>query len=221
MSAILFDMDGTLVDSEPLWLAAEIEVMESVGCVWTAEDQVLCLGGPRERTEAIMQERSKGVKPYGFFGDQLDLLMAQKLREELELIPNALEIISDCRSYGLKVALVTASGAVLMNNVLHRFPKNIFDTTVCADDVIKSKPDPAPYLLAAQKLGVDIKNCVVVEDSITGVTAGLSSGAQVIGIPHLVNLPAHDNLRIVNKLSDLDLKQLLNWYPFLVRDNND
>jgi len=221
MSAILFDMDGTLVDSEPLWLAAEIEVMESVGCVWTAEDQLLCLGGPRERTEEIMQERSKGVKPYGFFGDQLDLLMAQKLREELELIPNALEIISDCRSYGLKVALVTASGAVLMNNVLHRFPKNIFDTTVCADDVIKSKPDPAPYLLAAQKLGVDIKNSVVVEDSITGVTAGLSSGAQVIGIPHLVNLPAHDNLRIVKKLSDLDLKQLLNWYPFLVRDNND
>lgn len=220
MSAILFDMDGTLVDSEPLWLAAEVEVMESVGCVWTQEDQILCLGGPRERTESIMQERSKGVKPFGFFGDQLDLLMAKKLRDELELIPNALEIISDCRGYGLKVALVTASGAVLMNNVLQRFPKDTFDTTVCADDVIKSKPDPAPYLLAAKKLGVDIKSCVVVEDSVTGVTAGLSSGAQVIGIPHLVNLPAHDNLRIVKKLSDLDLTQLLNWYPFLVRDSN-
>jgi beta-phosphoglucomutase-like phosphatase (HAD superfamily) len=107
-----------------------------------------------------------------------------------------------------------------MNNVLQRFPKDTFDTTVCADDVIKSKPDPAPYLLAAKKLGVDIKSCVVVEDSVTGVTAGLSSGAQVIGISHLVNLPAHDNLRIVKKLSDLDLTQLLNWYPFLVRDSN-
>ena len=221
MSAILFDMDGTLVDSEPLWLEAEIEVMESVGCNWTQEDQLLCLGGPRERTESIMQERSKGVKPIGFFGDQLDLIMARKLKEELSLIPNALEIISECRDYGLKVALVTASGGVLMNNVLLRFPEDFFDTTVCADDVVKSKPDPAPYLLAAQKLKVDITKCVVVEDSITGVTSGLASGAQVIGIPHLVNLPVNDNLRIVKALSDLSLSKLLLWYPFLTGVVND
>ena len=221
MSAILFDMDGTLVDSEPLWLEAEIEVMESVGCNWTQEDQLLCLGGPRERTESIMQERSKGVKPIGFFGDQLDLIMARKLKEELSLIPNALEIISECRDYGLKVALVTASGGVLMNNVLLRFPEDFFDTTVCADDVVKSKPDPAPYLLAAQKLEVDITKCVVVEDSITGVTSGLASGAQVIGIPHLVNLPVNDNLRIVKALSDLSLSKLLLWYPFLTGVVND
>ena len=221
MSAILFDMDGTLVDSEPLWLEAEIEVMESVGCNWTQEDQLLCLGGPRERTESIMQERSKGVKPIGFFGDQLDLIMARKLKEELSLIPNALEIISECRDYGLKVALVTASGGVLMNNVLLRFPEDFFDTTVCADDVVKSKPDPAPYLLAAQKLKVDITKCVVVEDSITGVTSGLASGAQVIGIPHLVNLPVNDNLRIVRSLSDLSLSKLLLWYPFLTGVVND
>ena len=221
MSAILFDMDGTLVDSEPLWLEAEIEVMESVGCNWTQEDQLLCLGGPRERTESIMQERSKGVKPIGFFGDQLDLIMARKLKEELSLIPNALEIISECRDYGLKVALVTASGGVLMNNVLQRFPEDFFDTTVCADDVVKSKPDPAPYLLAAQKLKVDITKCVVVEDSITGVTSGLASGAQVIGIPHLVNLPVNDNLRIVKALSDLSLDKLLLWYPFLTGVVND
>ena len=221
MSAILFDMDGTLVDSEPLWLEAEIEVMESVGCNWTQEDQLLCLGGPRERTESIMQERSKGVKPIGFFGDQLDLIMARKLKEELSLIPNALEIISECRDYGLKVALVTASGGVLMNNVLQRFPEDFFNTTVCADDVVKSKPDPAPYLLAAQKLEVDITKCVVVEDSITGVTSGLASGAQVIGIPHLVNLPVNDNLRIVKALSDLSLSKLLLWYPFLTGVVND
>lgn len=221
MSAILFDMDGTLVDSEPLWLAAEIEVMGSVGCSWTEQDQLLCLGGPRERTESIMQERSKGVKPIGFFGDQLDLIMARKLKEELSLIPNALEIISECRDYGLKVALVTASGGVLMNSVLKRFPAGFFDTTVCADDVVKSKPDPAPYLLAAQKLEVDITKCVVVEDSITGVTSGLASGAQVVGIPHLVNLPVNDNLRIVKTLSDLNLTKLLLWYPFLTGVVND
>jgi HAD superfamily hydrolase (TIGR01509 family) len=147
--------------------------------------------------------------------------MARKLKEELSLIPNAMEIISECREYGLKVALVTASGGVLMNNVLQRFPEDFFDTTVCADDVVKSKPDPAPYLLAAQKLEADITKCLVVEDSITGVTSGLASGAQVIGIPHLVNLPVNDNLRIVKSLSDLSLSKLLLWYPFLTGVVND
>ena len=108
-----------------------------------------------------------------------------------------------------------------MNNVLQRFPEDFFDTTVCADDVAKSKPDPAPYLLAAQKLGVDITKCVVVEDSVTGVTSGLASGAQVIGIPHLVTLPVNDNLRIVKALSDLSLDKLLLWYPFLTGVVND
>ncbi len=215
MSAILFDMDGTLVDSEPLWLEAECEVMESVGASWSAQDQLSTLGGPRERTEKIMQEKSKNVKPYGFFGEQLDILMLKKLRNQLQILPNALDLINECRSFGLKIALVTASGGQLMQTVLTHFPINFFDITISADDVERTKPDPAPYLLAANRLDVKIENCVVVEDSITGVTAGLNSGAQVIGIPHLVSLPDHKKLRIVENLSEISLKKLVDWYPFL------
>ena len=215
MSAILFDMDGTLVDSEPLWLEAEREVMESVGCTWSAEDQLACLGGPRERTEKIMQERSNHVKPYGFFGDQLDILMLTKLEKELQIVPNALELINECRVFGLKIALVTASGGTLMKTVLTNFPANFFDITISAADVVKSKPNPEPYLMAADKLNVRIEDCLVIEDSITGVTAGLNSGAQVIGIPHLVSMPEHKNLRIVESLSELSLSKLIDWYPFL------
>ncbi len=215
MSAILFDMDGTLVDSEPLWLEAECEVMESVGASWSAQDQLSTLGGPRERNEKIMQEKSNNVKPYGFFGDQLDILMLKKLQTQLQILPNALDLINECRNFGLKIALVTASGGQLMRTVLTHFPINFFDVTISADDVERSKPDPAPYLLAADRLGVKIEDCVVVEDSITGVTAGLSSGAQVIGIPHLVSLPDHENLRIVNTLAELSVTKLVDWYPFL------
>ena len=67
MSAILFDMDGTLIDSEPLWLAAEIEVMAEVGATWDQADQINCLGGPMERTERYMQERTGNTKPFGDF----------------------------------------------------------------------------------------------------------------------------------------------------------
>ena len=215
MSAILFDMDGTLVDSEPLWLQAEVEIMHEVGCIWTAEDQIACLGGPRAKTEKMMQDKSGNQMPDGYFGEQLDNLMEKKLANDLRIYDGAKELINECKDYGLKVALVTASGSRLMNVVLQSFPKDIFDVVISGDDVENSKPNPEPYLKAAQGLSVDITSCVVIEDSVTGVTAGLSSGAQVIGIPHMVKLPEDNNLRLINKIGDLNLKQLLEWYPFL------
>jgi HAD superfamily hydrolase (TIGR01509 family) len=220
MSAIFFDMDGTLVDSEPLWLAAEIEIMSEVGCIWTAEDQLACLGGPRAKTEKMMQDKCGNIKPYGYFGDELDKLMETKLRDELQLMPNAVELLNECKDYGIKVGLVTASGSQLMNAVLQRFEPNLFDVVVSGDDVINSKPDPEPYLLAAKKLGVDITQSLIIEDSLTGVASGIESGAQVIGIPHLVDIPEHKNLLIVRKLSDLNVVELIKWYPFLGGGND-
>ena len=215
MSAILFDMDGTLIDSEPLWLQAEIEVMAAVGCKWDAQDQINCLGGPLERTEKYMQERSNLIKPYGYFGEQLFSVMEEKLTNNLELIPNALELLEQCKNANIKVALVTASSRRLMQAALKWFPEATFLAAVSRDDVEVTKPDPAPYLLAAKLMGVDIKNCLVFEDSITGAQSGLRSGAQVIGIPHLIVMPDNPNLRVVKSLSDIDLVKLLDWYPFL------
>ena len=215
MSAILFDMDGTLIDSEPLWLEAEIEIMEELGCNWDQQDQINCLGGPIDKTENYMQERSNNIKPFGYFTEKLDEVMEKKLSTKLNLIPNALEIINDCKRSELKIALVTASSGRLMKAVLKRFPVGIFDAVVSYDDVKRSKPDPEPYLLAAKTLGVDITNCVVLEDSLTGVQSGLSAGAQVIGIPHLVKMPSNPNLRVVESLSEINMDRLITWYPFL------
>jgi len=215
MSAILFDMDGTLVDSEPLWLQAEIEIMQELGCIWTAEDQLACLGGPRAKTEKMMQDKSGNQMPDGYFGDQLDNLMEQKLASELKIYDGALDLVYDCKDFGLKVALVTASGSRLMKVVLQNFPKDLFDVVVSGDDVARSKPDPEPYIKAAKALSVEITKSVVIEDSVTGVTAGLASGAQVIGIPHLVELPVNENLRLIETIGDLKLNKLLEWYPFL------
>lgn len=217
MSAILFDMDGTLVDSEPLWLEAEQQVMAEVGSTWEQSDQINCLGGPMDKTERYMQERSGNIKPYGYFSERLNDVMDEKLKHELRLIPGALELLLDCKSAQIPMALVTASTGRQMRAVLERFPSGLFSSTVSQDDVEHSKPDPAPYKLAASQLGVDIKSCLVLEDSITGVQSGLRSGAQVIGIPHLVQMQSHENLRVVHALSDLNLSLLLDWYPHLDR----
>ena len=215
MSAILFDMDGTLIDSEHLWLKAEIEVMAEVGCHWDEQDQINCLGGPAERTERYMQERSQNIKPYGYFINRLHEVMRARITNELDLIPNALSLLKECKDAGIKTALVTASSRDLMTIVLKRFPPGTFDVVVSGDDVEKSKPDPAPYLLAAKQLSVDILKCLVLEDSLTGVQSGLSSGAKVIGIPHLVQMSEHPNLRVISSLDEITLSDILGWYPYL------
>ena len=223
MSAILFDMDGTLIDSEPLWLKAEIEVMAEVGCHWDEQDQINCLGGPAERTERYMQERSQNIKPYGYFINRLHEVMRSRITNELDLIPNALSLLKECKDAGIKTALVTASSRDLMTIVLKRFPPGTFDVVVSGDDVEKSKPDPAPYLLAAKQLSVDILKCLVLEDSLTGVQSGLSSGAKVIGIPHLVQMSEHPNLRVISSLDEITLSDILGWYPYLANkvESND
>jgi HAD superfamily hydrolase (TIGR01509 family) len=215
MSAILFDMDGTLIDSEPLWFAAEVQVMQELGAVWEPSDQINCLGGPMERTERYMQERTGNIKPFGYFSERLDLVMEQKLVNELTFMPNALELTSECISVGIQLALVTASTGRQMRSVLTRFPSNTFEATISRDDVTNSKPFPDPYLLAAKTMGVDITKCLVFEDSLTGVESGLRAGAQVIGIPHLVEMKPHSNLRLIDSLAEISLEQILNWYPFL------
>ena len=223
MSAILFDMDGTLIDSEPLWLKAEIEVMAEVGCHWDEQDQINCLGGPAERTERYMQERSQNIKPYGYFINRLHEVMRARITNELDLIPNALTLLKECKDAGIKTALVTASSRDLMTIVLKRFPPGTFDVVVSGDDVEKSKPDPAPYLLAAKQLSVDILKCLVLEDSLTGVQSGLSSGAKVIGIPHLVQMSEHPNIRVISSLDEITLSDILGWYPYLANkvESND
>jgi len=223
MSAILFDMDGTLIDSEPLWLKAEIEVMAEVGCHWDEQDQINCLGGPAERTERYMQERSQNIKPYGYFINRLHEVMRARITNELDLIPNALSLLKECKDAGIKTALVTASSRDLMTIVLKRFPPGTFDVVVSGDDVEKSKPDPAPYLRAAKQLSVDILKCLVLEDSLTGVQSGLSSGAKVIGIPHLVQMSEHPNLRVISSLDEITLSDILGWYPYLANkvESND
>ena len=219
MSALLFDMDGTVIDSEPLWLESEIEIMTSLGFNWDAQDQLNCLGGPMDRTEKYMQERSGHIKPYGYFRDSLHEIMQEKLVSKLQLIPNALELILESRRFGLKTALVTASGRDLMNIALKKFPEGCFDARVSRDDVTNTKPNPEPYIRAASLLNVDITKCIVFEDSQTGVQSGLEAGAQVIGIPHMIELIPHSNLRVVNSLSDISLEKLLSWYPTLQESN--
>lgn len=219
LCAVLWDLDGTLLDTEHLWLAAEQRVMAVHGYAWTTADQQHCLGGPLERVAAYMVEQSGTTASVDAIGNELLTAMEDMLRaHEPSWRPGVVRLIAQMRRAGLPLALVTASHRRLLDaldDTLERILATdagvtapVFDVTVAGDEVPATKPDPGPYLEAARRLGVDIEQCVVIEDSPTGVTAGVASGAFVVAVPHLAPIEAGPRCRVVATLDDVDLSRI-------------
>ena len=207
-SAVFFDMDGLLVNSEPLWLEAETELMANYGYTWRTEDQNHCLGGPLSRVGAYMFEKSGMQKSPEYFTTSVIELMTDKLKHGAPVMPGALELLANLARNNVPTALVSASPRVLVDAVLSSIPGNTFAFSISADDVENPKPNPEAYVKAAHDLGVNIKDCLILEDSPTGVQAATSIGAFTIAIPHFVEIAPKMKLRVINSLEELDFQNL-------------
>ena len=201
-------MDGLLVNSEPLWLEAETELMANYGYTWRTEDQNHCLGGPLSRVGAYMFEKSGMQKSPEYFTTSVIELMTDKLKHGAPVMPGALELLANLARNNVPTALVSASPRVLVDAVLSSIPGNSFAFSISADDVENPKPNPEAYVKAAHDLGVNIKDCLILEDSPTGVQAATSSGAFTIAVPHFVEIAPKMKLRVINSLEELDFQNL-------------
>ena len=218
-TAALFDMDGTLVDSEPVWLASERAVMQRFGVQWTAQDQANVLGGPVEKALAYMTKRAReagGAATTDQVGDLLINDMVGRLRSAPPLVHDGAEVLlRRIRAAGLPTALVSASPRPLVDAVLDGLRASPaawvadFDVVVAGDEVVPGKPDPAPYLHAAAVLGVSVTDSLIVEDSATGVQAARASGGFVLAVQHMVELDPGPRSLTVTDLADLELQDLL------------
>lgn len=211
-AAVLFDMDGTLIDSEGLWLDAEHAVMDSLGATWTAADQEYCLGGPLERVADYMISRSGADITADAVGRRLLDEMEQRLRSTpLAWQPGARALLLECRQAGVPTALVSASWARLIDAVQEQVEADLgltaFDTVVAGDEVTNSKPHPEPYLTAAATLGHAPELCLALEDSPTGVRAAVAAGCRVIAIPHIADVQI-DGAHVVTTLEGSGLADL-------------
>jgi HAD superfamily hydrolase (TIGR01509 family) len=203
-AAVLFDMDGLLIDSEPLWLAAETAVMRRLdGEPWTAADQQELLGGSLEKTVRYLRAKAAKPQPPAVVADWLMSEMTDLVRREgVPMRPGAAGLIAAVRAAGLPHALVTSSERDFMDTVLASTGL-AFDVTVCAADVTRTKPDPEPYLLAAKLLGAEPESCVVLEDSPNGIAAAEAAGCQVIAVPSLLPIAPAPGRTVVASLADL------------------
>lgn len=205
--AVLFDMDGLLIDSEPLWLEAETAVMARLGdegSGWTTADQMQLLGGSLERTVRYLLAKATRPAPPDVVAEWLMSGIAEQVREHgVPVQPGARELLAEVAAAGLPHALVTSSERRFMDAVLAQTGLR-FDALVCAEDVSVTKPDPEPYLLAAKLLGADPARCFALEDSPNGVASAEAAGCRVIAVPSLVPIEPAPGRTVVRSLTDLE-----------------
>lgn len=206
--AVFFDMDGLLVDSEPEWFQSEIEVTRPFGYTWTEEDQVACLGGPLSRVGKYMHDKCNGAQTPEFFTQALIDTQAQKMRGNTPTMPGALSLVRELQANGVKTGLVSASPRNIVDAVLDNLGHDLFPFSISSDDVENTKPHPDCYLKAATMTDSNIHNCLVFEDSLTGMKAATSSGAYLIAVPHLVTIEESSKVRVIASLEQLNFGKL-------------
>lgn len=205
----MFDMDGLLVDSEPLWFLAESAVMARLGGGWTHADQDALVGGSMASTVAYLLARATRPAEPAAVARWLTQAMTELLRTgPLPLQPGALELLTEVRAAGLPHALVTSSEPAVVDAVLSRLDGVAFPVVVSGADVTKAKPDPEGYLLAAARLGADPARSIALDDSPNGVTAAMAAGYRTIAVPSVVPVPARPGLVMLASLAGVTLPEL-------------
>jgi HAD superfamily hydrolase (TIGR01509 family) len=204
-AAVLFDLDGTLIDTEPYWMAEERALAAAFGGSWSAEQAVSCIGNPLPVSAGRLRAEAGVDLPVGEIVDRLLDGVVAKVRTAVPWQPGARELLAALVDTGTPAALVTMSYQRLADAVLADLPDRTFRTVVTGDQVANGKPHPEPYLTAAARLGVDPARCLVVEDSPNGIHSGLAAGATVVAVPHVAPLPDLPEVTVVPTLAELDL----------------
>ena len=187
-AAVFWDMDGTLIDSEPYWLAEEIALVESFGGVWSAEDGLQLVGSSLDRSALVLQSRGVALGVEEIIAELTDRVLASIARE-VPWRPGARELLSALREAGVPTALVTMSYGRMAHHVADSLGFAGFDAVVSGDRVSAGKPHPECYLTAAGLLSVDPGRSVAIEDSEYGVAAAVAAGMATIAVPLHIPLP--------------------------------
>ncbi|WP_022867755.1 HAD family hydrolase [Schaalia vaccimaxillae] len=209
-AAVLVDQDGTVVDTEPVWERCEGELLSSMGGVLTRQMRTQMVGGPLRTTVEVMLSAAPHPRPVDEVEAELVDAVANYIHEHgAPWMKETPAFISRVRSMGVPIGLVTSAWGRIARAVAAQAPSGGFDLVIAGDEVAQPKPAPDAYLEAARQLSVDIRNCVVVEDSPTGIRAGVASGAHVVVIPGEIAIPASPDYSRLSSLEELTEEALI------------
>lgn len=188
LAAVLWDMDGTLVDTEPYWMAAETPLVERFGGTWSHEQALSLVGLALEDSARIFQAAGVRMSVDDIIDHLTDEVMHRLSTTGVPFRPGARELLAGLRAAGIKTGLVTMSMRRMAQSVVDLIDFDAFDVIIAGDDATRPKPFPDPYLQACEALGVTPEETVAIEDSPNGLRSAVASGASSIGVPLMVSL---------------------------------
>jgi HAD superfamily hydrolase (TIGR01509 family) len=206
LAATLWDFDGTLADTEPLWIEAEYDLIAHLGGEWSAEHAQQLVGNDLVDSGRYIAKTigRTDLDPRWIMDQLIGQVVAGVRAHGIPWRPGARELLADLRRAGIPSALVSASYRMLLDVVIDQLPTGSFAASVAGDEVTSGKPDPEPYVTACAKLGVDPADCVAFEDSPPGTQSAAAAGARVVVVEWMVPVPRRDGQVRVGSLAELD-----------------
>ena len=207
--AVLFDLDGLLVDSEPVWYDVESAVVTGLGGVWGHEHQAACIGGTLDASCRYMIDVAGAKSTVEELTERLLTEMVRRFTSSLPIHEGALELVDAVRAAGVPTGLVSSSYRVLIDAALQRLGAYRFDVSVAGDEIVRGKPDPMPYLVACDRLAAEPAATVVIEDAANGVASAEAAGCVVVAVPSVAPIAPAPRRHVVSALTDISIDWLL------------
>ena len=203
--AVIFDMDGLLLETEDLWHASESELFRRHGAEFTREDQLALIGTGMEFSGRYYAERlGRPAEEGRALVDEMIAIMHEHVRRQVGARPGAVELVDELRTRGVPLGLASNSPRFLADDALATAGlAESFDTIVTADDVEHPKPAPDIYLLACSRLGVPPSEALALEDSASGVAAAKAAGLTCIAVPMFAQTDVSAADRVIDSLEEL------------------
>ncbi|GAA5113001.1 HAD family phosphatase [Alloalcanivorax gelatiniphagus] len=210
-AAVLWDMDGTLIDTEPIWIEQQFALAEEHGGTWSVEQGLALVGADMHDTAIAMQAAGVALEAAELV-ETLERGVVDSLRRVVPWRPGVRDLLAALQQEGVPCAIVTTSSHAMAALVAGAAPEGVFSVLVGFEDVSRTKPSPEPYLRAAELLGVRVRDCVAVEDSPNGLASAVASGAAAIAVPNDAVLPESGGFQLWPTLEGrtvLDLSEAL------------
>ena len=209
LKAVIWDFDGTLVDTEPIWAATEQQMVAEHGVVWTDEMMRAKVGQHARISAQQMADACGKPDETDWFYDELHRRVAGTLlANDLPYLPGVVDLIHEIENEGIRASVVTASAGVILDAARNRLP-DVFEFIITSDDVERTKPHPEPYLQALDRMGLTADEVIILEDSIPGTQSALAAGAAVLAFPVAQELEPHPRMMVRREgLQGIDLGAL-------------
>ncbi len=212
-AAVLWDFDGTLVDTEEHWEDVERGLARELGGELAPDYHQHSIGGPISAMATLIRDASGTDRPVAELEDELWARASARLQGgPIPWMPGVAGLVDALRAAGVPQGLVSSGHRVYLDVLLGRLDPQPFGVVVAGDEVTHNKPHPDGYLRAAQALGVRVQDCLVIEDSRTGVAAGLAAGSVVLAVPTVHVFADAAGLVVVPTLAGLGVEGVREAY---------